>query len=250
MTTENQGTAQPAAEEPVAPSGTSDSAGAATPGVQKRIDELTAQKKQFEEALAAEKAEKERLLLAMVEAQRLAMTAPPPQAPEAPKAIPLPEGMDPAYADYFRSLVESKVADAVKQTEARLAPALRENTFTVAQMEIEQASNGLDPAIKQRAHQLYADWQRRGLQGFRPADAVRYAAGELALDPTRRQQGRDALGRFNKDTGMPLGGAAQPPPVAPAQPPVPPWAESSNDQYDPPRAAAFWRERLMKASAQ
>lgn len=244
MADEVQGTAQPAAEGSVTLSGTSDSGGEPS-GVQKRINELTAEKKALEAQNQELMSNQQRLL--EMQAQMLSAPQPQYQPPEPPKPkIQLPEGMDPVHAQFFENAMNLAVAQAVEQTEKRLAPQLRGTAMTVAQMEIERAGSGLDPAIVQRAHELWVTWQKRGLQGYEPGDAVKFAAGEFAVDPRRRTQARDDLGRFNKGTGGMLGTGAQPPIAPPSEPPVPPYADRESEQYDPPRAAAFWKDRLIK----
>jgi hypothetical protein len=223
------------------------SEGAVPPGVQKRIDELTARSKAAEEAASAERVQREQLAQLLLAQSQQAQRTPPPEPPKMPE-LPCPEGMDPSIWAAFNMQSRATAAFLAEQQsralEARLAPALRNLQMSQGEMEFQRAAQGVDPAIGAEARKLLDTWQRAGLTGWTPNDAVVYAAGQAAL----KRQGRDAQGRFNQQLDPALNGGAPAAALSkPSPQEVPAYADSASDQYNWLKAREYWFKRQNAA---
>lgn len=224
---------------PQIPNNGNDNSGAsALPGVQKRIDELTAQLRATQEENARQLEMTTRLMM-----ERAAATAPAPVQPAEP---PPPEGVDPgtwsALRQLMREQAKAQAEETQKQIAAQFSPVLQRLQFAQGQSEFERAAQGHDAETIKAAQAMYGDWQRRNLPGT-AEDAFVFAVGRAAL----AKRGRDALGRFNSEGHSALGGAA-PGAAAPklSLPEVPAWADQTSPEYDYRKAPSFWRERQAK----
>lgn len=186
-------------------------------GIERRIGELTAARRQAEEALAAKEAHIHELLATV---SRLAeRSAAPVEAP--------PE-IDPDR----RREVEHLVNPRVQQMEARM----QQQQALLDRMSFERAvqSAGLDPAVEKRAAEVWRSWQQTGKVGWLPEDAVTFAAGEAARqERARNTQARQSQQQFNS-LGQPLSGhSAAPALESPRDAPLPAnWDSLSLDQQE------------------
>jgi hypothetical protein len=249
LTIENEGTAQPA--DPAVPGeGNGVSEGGednsqTSPGVQKRFDQLTAEKREMQRQLEEQQKLTQTLLLQQMQAQQQAQRQPEPQLPEMPQA---PEGMDPVLYHTFLKAAEVASRRQTMELERRMAPLLQQTHRTQADMTIVQEAGG-NNELAQRAQRRYAAWVANNLQGD-PRDAVLYEEGLMAREARSRQtQSRDELGRFNQGART-LAGAGGPITnlTPPAEPPVPEWANPESDNYDVHRAPSYWKQRIMPKS--
>lgn len=155
-------------------------------GAQARINELVARTKAAEQrADDAQRAAQE----AMALAARSIPQAVAPQGP-APLSIEIPEGMDPAQAQFFKQLTagfQAQLQAQSKATQEALAQVGRQSQQQMANMQLQGMLAQEAPEVQKMAADLLADWQRRGLQGFEAKDAIIYARGSLgAPAPGRR----------------------------------------------------------------
>lgn len=191
-----QGTDQQVAGESNAAEGAGSQA--AGSGIQKRIDELVGKGKAEAERFAQESAAKDAQIAELVRA----VAAQSQQRQTAPDPA---DDLDPEERRKFERLLAPMQAE-FKQTLARIeAQASQQRVRAVA------AQVG-DPRIEARAEQLMGIWQRAGHTGWVPEDAVRYAAGEIALaERSDATKARDERGRFNAaGSGNLNGGASNP----------------------------------------
>lgn len=215
----------------------------ANAGFQKRIDELTARSREFErtalEAQAAVRQSNE--LLTQV------LARPQAQAPAQRQEVAVPEGMDPATAQYMQRMFESAL-------DQRMQPLLRQlgqvQGVTAAQQAQQHAAQFGDKTAH-RAAELAQKWQAAGLQGFTPEDAAIYAAGELYREQVRAnaatQQSRAGAQGFAQ--GMDMPGARGAPSVSGqvADAPTPSWADFNSPDYNPVKGEAYLRDRALKS---
>lgn len=152
-------------------------------GFQKRIDQLTAERRaaeQREEMLRAQLAE---LTNSVIQRAQQA------EAPQTPPVEITPE--EKAKYDYVTAPLQRQLEELKQQNAAQLG-----------QLRFQQAIAGKDPRVVQRAQQLLAAWQKDPSKGgWTPEDALVYASGELGI-PIVQQQPRDERGRFNGGGGM------------------------------------------------
>lgn len=155
---------------------------AVPPGVQKRIDEMTAQL--HEARRAATEAQQ-----AAMEAMSLAARgAHQPQAPVPPQApvfkVDLPEGMDPGQAAFFTQLTgqfQAALDSQRKATEAAMAQMAGSMGQQSAHLQLQMRLASQPPAVQDLAQKLMADWQRSNKSGWAPEDAISFARYNLGL---------------------------------------------------------------------
>lgn len=146
-------------------------------GVQKRIDELTAARRQAEER---EKALQTQLMETTAQMAQLAMQArqaqqPAPQAPVDPLAQ-FKDALDPTVTQ----AIQAAVAETQRRMQAQYEPMFAQQAAQMAGYAVQaEAANikGLPPEVTQRAAVLAADWRSRGIQ-LPVGDAINFALGE------------------------------------------------------------------------
>lgn len=146
-------------------------------GVQKRIDELTAARRQAEER---ERAVQQQLMETTAQMAQLAMQArqaqqPPPAPPPDPLAQ-FKDSLDPTTAQAIQAAVEA----TRRQMEAQYAPMFAQQAAQMAGYAVQaEAANikGLPAEVTQRAAILAADWRSRGIN-LPVGDAINFALGE------------------------------------------------------------------------
>ena len=178
-------------------------------GVQKRIDEITAARRQAEEQNRQLQAQ---LMETSAQMAQLAMQArqaqqPPPQAPVDPLAQ-FKDSLDPTTAQAIQAAVEA----TRRQMQAQYEPMFAQQAAQMAGYAVQaEAANikGLPPEVTQRAAVLAADWRAKGLP-FPVGDAINFALGEY-----QRGQLSKAAAVVGYDP------RTQPPAVIPGYTPVP-----------------------------
>jgi len=148
-------------------------------GVQKRIDELTAARRQAEEAL---KAREQALIEQSAKMAEMAMQLQQRQAAPAPVAVPedplvkFKDQLDPVAAQAIQAAVEA----TRRQMEAQFAPMIQQQAAQLAQMAVlneASAIPNLPKEVRDRAAERAAAWKAAGLS-FSPGDAITFALGE------------------------------------------------------------------------
>jgi hypothetical protein len=168
-------------------------------GVQKRIDELVAQREQERR----ERSEERQMFQAQVTALTAAVEANRHQQQTVTQQQPAVE-VDPAIA----AQVQALMGPTLKQYEQTI----RHQQQQLAEMQYQQQLNVVPPNVKTRADALLAEARRRGLQGWDYMDVLKMAAGEEVLagrwTPQQAQaalngagQPRDERGRFGANAG-------------------------------------------------
>ena len=106
------------------------------------------------------------------------------------------------------------------------------------QTEMQQAVQGVDPTVAKEAQKLYVEWQKAGLQGWKPADAVIYAKGQLAL-------ANEAVARRQQPNGQgeQQYGASAPNPVVQTRLP-PPKSDAEVNKMSLAQQEAYWAGRV------
>lgn len=207
--------------------------------VQKRIDELTARSKDYERQNAElnARAQEQSQMLAAILTQRQEAQVPVQKAPE------LPEGMDPATAQYMQQMFERSLDQRMRPLMAQLGQV---QGVSAAQQAAAAASQ-YGAQVQQRAAALAQNWQAKGLTGFTPEDAAIYAAGEAfrAQHQAAAAQQASRQGAQGFAAGMDMPGARGAPGVSGgvADAPVPEWADYNSDSYNPTKGQAFWEAR-------
>lgn len=215
------------------------------PGVQRRIGELTAKRKNAEELLADREAKLEESNRRLHEmSMLLARQAVVPQAPRVPTAEELEEQkliaeMDPA----LKRAVQNIVRSAVGEVQAQFAPI----AGAVQEMRVQQTASKYTDAVVNRARALAANWQATGKSGWNIEDAYRYAAGEAieqGVSPLRSTQPRQANGQFTNVENLPRNGVPQQLNSSNQQQPTPAYADPSSRQYDASKARQYFANKL------
>lgn len=146
-------------------------------GFQARINELTAQKRQAEEALK----ERERQLMeqtarmaeqALIQSQQ---ARPAPAAPVDPLSQ-FKDQLDPVVSQ----AISAAIAETQRRMEAQYAPQFKQQAAQIAAYAVQaevQNVPGVPKEVAQRAAQLAANWRAAGLD-FPPGDALNFAMGE------------------------------------------------------------------------
>ena len=174
-----------------------------TSGIQKRIDELTAQK--YEEKRRAD-AIQQQLLDSQAQMARM-MEMITNQQVVAPQPNPA-DDLDPEA----RRAMEALMAPKYKALEARVA----HMDQLLERQEFQARASSEHPDVVARANQLYSHWQKIGAAGFKMVDALVYAKGELAgVDQTAASRARNERGQYTASAANVMQSqSAPPPPVA------------------------------------
>lgn len=165
------------------------------PGIQQRIDQLTAKFHSAERHNQVLAEQNQKLL------DLLAKSGQPQQTEAAPEIDP----EDAKRLDYF---LKQATAPLMKEIESLKASASQQRVaagYSEVQHQLEKVNN---PAVTQRVNELISGWQRNGWLGTvaTPTDALRMAIGEVALGQLTGAAGaREEQGRFNA-MSVPLGG--------------------------------------------
>lgn len=111
------------------------------------------------------------------------------EVPQTPPVEITPE--EKAKLDYMMAPLQQKLHQLEQQ-----------NATQLGQIRFQQAIQGKDPRVVQRAQQLLGIWAKDPSKGgWTPEDALVYASGELGI-PIVQPQTRDERGRFNGGGGM------------------------------------------------
>jgi len=205
-------------------------------GIEKRIDELVAQRYEADRTVQSLLQENQALQRQMAE-MFAAQYAPKNTAPE------VPEELDPKIAKYFDSALEAKLKPVASRYEAIIA----EQNAALARLEADRVREKLPEAVRGELEQTLADWKRRGIPGTLD-DARLYLLGQ-AVDsgkyqaPARGASAAAALAAYNQGQGAPLPHGAAPN-VAPRSAPA---EEPEFDLSDPTQLAqadAYYRKKL------
>lgn len=193
------------------------------PGVEQRINELTAKFYDTERKLGAV-AQENSTLKEIIAMQRQATAQPPPPSPlEAQLANMTDEQKN--FVSIVREMVRSEVAPLAGQMQ-------------VSQVAKMAAEAGLTPAETAAAENLYKDFARRNLPAT-PEDAIAATVGVLNYSQ-RKEAARTQQARAGQDAGILNGGGrsvGQPEPVQ--QQAVP----EDIDNWSIDEQHAFWSKR-------
>lgn len=217
------------------------------PGVQKRIDEMTAQL--HEARRAAQEAQN-----AAMEAMSLAarsQQAPPPPPPQAPTfKVAIPDGMDPAAARFFQDLTgqfQSAMEFQRQATEKALAQVAAQSGQQSSHLQLQMRLASEPPAVQDMAQKLMADWQRSGKSGWAPEDAISFSRYNLGLPNTRvRTTQVQAGGGAAEEHIIPSGGAPTPNPRG--QTLAAPLSDAILNRMTPAAQEAYWAKRIAAQS--
>jgi hypothetical protein len=211
---------QPGASSPqVQP--TTEAAGG-TPGVEARIAELTAKSREFESRLI-ESQNREAMLLGTLAEQaargvQSVVTQPAVQ-------------VEPEEAQRIRAVLAPELQRLEKLT-AQLA---QRSGATELQIQLQHE----DPKVAQRATQLMSDWQRAGLNGWQPKDAIVYARGEIYSNPAALRAAAAEAERQRFNAGNPVVAGSNGMPVLQQTEAIP--ADIGKWALD--KQAEFWEKR-------
>lgn len=210
--------------------------------VKQRFSELAEARKQAE----ARAAQQEQLVAQLIAQNRQLMERSAPSAvPQAPTplTVEIPEGMDPATANFFQKLTQgfqTQLEAANKRTEQLVAQSTQGVQAQVAMTEMQLALANQPPQVAQLAQQLYQQWQANGYTGWKPSDAITFARGQLGVGGGQPPPGAQ---RPDPSHAFTPGGAPPPNPRQGTQlpPELPPeqLAKMSLAQEE-----AYWRKRL------
>ncbi len=153
------------------------------PGVQARIDELTAKFRETERLVQ----DKDAQIAALIQAQLQLQAPQQHQAPAQPQVQ-----IDPEEA----AKLEAFMSPRMKQLEAMVQ---RLEAANVAQ-QFNQYKQTAPPEVLKRAQELQLAWQRSGKQGWVPEDAFTYAYGEYNLKQGQQQSAVQQQRQFNQAT--------------------------------------------------
>lgn len=168
-------------------------------GLQKRIDELVAQGKQFQDMYQKERENSQLLMASLTELSakqiQATQTQPAEQVQVEPdEAAKIRAVMNP-YLEEIRSMARGVAQQVGQQQFAQ-----------TAQNPVYQ-----DQRVRQRAQELMNAWQSRKLSGWTPDDAFKYAFGEVAsADAVKAAQARGNANGFNAQTQVLNGGNGTP----------------------------------------
>jgi DNA phosphorothioation-dependent restriction protein DptG len=85
-----------------------------------------------------------------------------------------------------------------------------------AQQEFNQVAGNYEPDVRQSAEQLMRTWQQNGYSGWKPVDALTYAAGQKALAQMQQAQASQTQSaQFNQLQNTVVRNQAAPPAPAP-----------------------------------
>lgn len=229
---------EPAAAQPVVPA--DDDApepvvAAPNRGVQSRIDELTAARREAERKANELQSQMIAMQAQTLQAMQRAMPAPAPS----PQDLELQEAlaeMDPRQRRVFEHMLEQRVGP-LQNTVA----AFREQA-ALAEMQAER--NKYSPETQQLADRLMANWKANGNTGWLPKDALVHAAGMVfsnggdprasAVQPKRRSA-----------TAAVLPAASAPSADIGASPRGDPaYTDMDSPEYNPSKASAYFEKKL------
>lgn len=207
-----------------------------TPGVQARIDELVGRQHEKDRQLEQMNQTMQELIAqnAALAARQSQVAIPQTMQPQ------LPEGVDPAMAQFFMGQFDSMLKANAKQMEDKLHQVVGGIRQTQEQMEFQSAAQGRSPEVIQRAAKLLSHWKRIGASGFTQADALVYAEGQLA-EETRNQQRKQRPNGDGNDTTT-LGGGAAPSTQRSALPP--PKSDEEIRRMSPAQQVAYYEARV------
>lgn len=171
-------------------------------GVQKRIDELTAEKWEakrradaIQQQLADSQAQLAKAMEIMANNQQVQAVASPV------------DNLDPEARKAIEALVQSKVKGYQAQVQ-EMSQALERQEFATK-------ATGEHPDVVARANQLFLNWQRQGASGFKMIDALVYARGEMAgQDLSAATRARNERGQFAASASNVASAQSAPPPPA------------------------------------
>lgn len=143
-------------------------------GIQRRIDELTAKLHQKDDTIQQLIQQQQAMLAEQLARQQ----ANQPQQDADPFAAVLPADA----SDETKQMFAKMGSFFAKQLDEKLKGIQTQLAVQSAASEVQQVAQkfGVSDAVAQRTQELMADWRRRGLP-FNAEDAVRFAAGEMAL---------------------------------------------------------------------
>lgn len=154
----------------------------ALPGVQARIDELTAKFRQAEDQLAAKDAQITAILASIASGQGSRNAAQEPAQP--------PVEIDPDEQKKLDYLLAQRMGPLQAMIE-------RLERTQVAQ-QFQQYEQQVPPEVLKRSQELQLAWARSGKQGWVPQDALTYAYGEYNLKAAQTGQARQAQHQYNQ----------------------------------------------------
>jgi uncharacterized protein YdhG (YjbR/CyaY superfamily) len=146
-------------------------------GIQARINELTAARRQAEEQVKLQQQQliEQSAKMAEMALQQRTAQAPAPQ-PQVDPLAQFKDQLDPVAMQ----AIQAAVAETQRRLEAQYAPMFAQQASQIAGFAVQQeaaAIPNLPKEVGQRAAQLAAQWRQAGLS-FPPGDALNFALGE------------------------------------------------------------------------
>jgi hypothetical protein len=191
-------------------------------GAEARINELTAQMREFQRQASEAQRRNDELTMILVQ------NAARPQEPIAP-APELPPELQAGFNHYLNPIQKQ-----IQQMQQQF-----QNQF--ATMQLQTVTQGQDPRVQKRAAELLQAWSQKGLTGqFTPEDAVRYAKGELFDQLTGQAAAAQQQQQQFNNGSVPLTGHRAPNQNQQQETADPP----DIDSWSPEKQAAFYEKKL------
>lgn len=190
----------------------------ASPGVQARIDELTAKLYEKDSQFNRIMEQNNELLAQLALRQEAQFAA--QQQPQAPDPALALDPEDAKKLEHFFQQRMAPLQQQLEQTRRALEQYQVRDTETQAEAQLRQVNN---PAVERRVNDLMRAWQNHPTyRGATKMDALKIAMGEYAmgnLGTSVGMQQRNERGRFAANSVAPVASAVgrAPPPQAPVQ---------------------------------
>lgn len=232
---EERATAEPVAAVPAAEEAPEVAVSSVPQGVQRRIDELTAARREAERKANELQSQMIAMQAQTLQAMQRAMPAPAPS----PQDLELQEAlaeMDPRQRRVFEHMLEQRVAPLQSTLSA-----FREQT-ALAEMQAER--NKYSPETQQLADRLMQNWKANGNTGWLPKDALVHAAGMVLSnggDPratVQQTKPKNAAATVLPGASAPSAGIGAVPRGDPA------YTDMDSPEYNPSKAAAYFEKKL------
>ncbi len=233
---EESAVAEPVAAQPVVEAETPEPV-VASPGrgVQSRIDELTAARREAERKANELQSQMIAMQTQALQAMQRAMPAPAPS----PQDLELQEAlaeMDPRQRRVFEHLLDQRMGPLQSTVSA-----FREQA-ALAEMQAER--NKYSTETQQLADRLMQNWKANGNTGWLPKDALVHAAGMVLSnggDPrasTQQSKPRSAVAAVLPGASAPSAGIGASPRGDPA------YTDMDSPEYNPGKASAYFEKKL------
>jgi chromosome segregation ATPase len=192
-------------------------------GIQKRINELVAERNEARGTITAMQQQ-----ITSMNEMFLRQSQAPAQVQQQVPAV----DVDPQIA----AQVQALMGPTLKQYEQTI----QQQQATLNRIQYENELQKVPEAIRARAQQLQQQWTAARHTGWTMQDAIRYAAGEAAMNGQFVTQPRDSRGQFNSMANSVMGQTSAPPTTTPPSNELP----SNFDDLQPDKQIELLGKRL------